>query len=177
MEDARAYLTRDAEKAYIAEEAEPEDNILTVHDTQLSKQTYDAFVLFADHDLEFATELIENLETSGIKLCVKDRDLVAGSFEHEAVMKLISERCNRMIVLISPEFLKSSANKFFVNFAQSLGIHQRRRKIIPCLIRSCILPPTLSYYFVLNYERSGKLYDFWVKLKESIQEPAENSNM
>lgn len=54
---------------------------------------------------------------------MKDRDLVGGvAFEHEAVMKLISERCNRLLIIISPSFLKSSANKFFLNYAQALSI-------------------------------------------------------
>lgn len=57
------------------------------------------------------------------QLCVKDRDLIAGvTFEHEAIMTLISERCNRLIVIISSNFLKSPANKFFLNYAQALGI-------------------------------------------------------
>lgn len=47
--------------------------------------------------------------------------------------------------------------------------------IIPCLYENCILPPNLSFYFVLNYQRSGKLYNFWDKLKQSIQNtPAES---
>lgn len=57
------------------------------------------------------------------QLCLKDRDLVAGvEFEHEAVMKLISERCNRLLIIVSPSFLKSSANKFFLNYTQALSI-------------------------------------------------------
>jgi len=57
------------------------------------------------------------------QLCLKDRDLVAGvEFEHEAVMKLISERCNRLLIIVSPNFLKSSANKFFLNYTQALSI-------------------------------------------------------
>lgn len=119
------------------------------------KQHYDAFLLYADEDEEFAQEMIENLETKNnlkvtamfhslnihylktehteyefkynnllfFQLCLKERDLVAGiSFEHEAIMRLISERCNRLITIISPDFLKSPANKFFVNYAQATGI-------------------------------------------------------
>lgn len=58
-----------------------------------------------------------------MQLCLKDRDLVAGiTFEHEAVMKIIDERCNRVLIIISPSFLVSAANKFFLNYAQALGI-------------------------------------------------------
>lgn len=58
-----------------------------------------------------------------LQLCVKDRDLISGAtFEHEAVMQLISERCNRLLVVLSPNFLNSPANKFFLNYAQAVGI-------------------------------------------------------
>jgi len=54
---------------------------------------------------------------------LRDRDLVGGlTFEHEAIMRLIAKRCNRLIVIASPNFLKSEANKFFVTFATALGI-------------------------------------------------------
>lgn len=99
-----------------------ESNILTIDDTLAVKQYYDAFVLFDDSDIDFASNLIERVEGAGYKLCVKDRDLKGGTFEHEAMITLIAERCNRLIVLVSPEFIKNSnANKFFVNYAQALG--------------------------------------------------------
>ena len=87
-------------------------------------QHYDAFLLYAEEDTDFALQMIEHLEKeNNLKLCLKDRDLIAGiSFEHTAIMKLISERCNRLITVISPEFLRSTANTFFINFAQATGI-------------------------------------------------------
>lgn len=105
------------------------------------------------------------------QLCVKDRDLLGGiSFEHEAILRLISERCNRLIVIISNAFLKSNANKFFVNFGQAIGIEQGRRKIVPCIFEATtVLPISFSFYFILRYHRSGSIFDFWGKLKESIQ--------
>jgi myeloid differentiation primary response protein MyD88 len=33
------------------------------------------------------------------------------------------------------------------------------------------LPPNLSYYFCLDYERSGRLYDFWKKLEDALKDP------
>lgn len=102
--------------------------ILTIDDvTNIEKglplQNYDAFVLFDDDDIVTATELIEKLEKEyKLKLCVTERDLVGGSLEFDAATRLITERCNRLIVIISPEFLESQANKFFLKFAQALGI-------------------------------------------------------
>ncbi|KAJ8932755.1 hypothetical protein NQ314_014455 [Rhamnusium bicolor] len=127
--------------------------ILTVDDVSrisegLEPQTYDAFVLFADDDIDFAIELIETMEKQyNLKFCAKDRDLVGGGFEHDSVIKLISE-----------------------SFAQAIGIEQRQRKIIPCLYKACEnLPPELACYFLLDYRRSGKLWNFWDKLYDSLR--------
>nr|WCL52337.1 myeloid differentiation primary response protein MyD88 [Gryllodes sigillatus] len=140
----------------------------------LPPQHYNAFLLYADADEAFAVKIIEEMENNyNLKLCVRDRDLVAGHvFEHEAIMRLIADRCNRLVVVISESFLQSEANKFFCTFAQALGIDKKRRKVIPVMHTPCRLPPELNYYFVLNYTRSGDLWDFWQKLHDSIETPS-----
>ncbi|XP_055837535.1 myeloid differentiation primary response protein MyD88 [Episyrphus balteatus] len=157
----------------------PDQDILTNDDVQnamqgLPPQMYDAFVLFADEDYNFAMELITRLEEKhpkfDFKICVKDRDLVGGiSIEHEAIMRIIKERCHRLIVIVSAAFLKSAANTFFTNFAAALQIEQRRRKIVPCLYEPCELPTTLSFYFNLKYYNTGRYFNFWDKLSDSIR--------
>lgn len=92
-------------------------------DKGLPLQTYDAFVLFDDADIDKATELIDTLEKQHkLKLCVAVRDLVGGILEFDATTKLITDRCKRLIVIVSPNFFNSNANKFFLSFAQSVGI-------------------------------------------------------
>lgn len=62
-------------------------------DKGLGPQIYDAFVLFENDDIAFATGLIEIMENKyNLKFCVKERDLIAGKSEHEAIIKLITER-------------------------------------------------------------------------------------
>lgn len=84
-------------------------------------------------------------------------------------MKMISERCDRLIVICSKSFFDSVANTFFVKFAQALGIEQRKRKIIPCMIENCKLPTSLSMLFTLRYKETSAYFDFWNKLYQSIQ--------
>lgn len=53
--------------------AEHEEKILTEDDVKLAQrglppQQYHAFVLYADEDVEFATELIERMESAGLKV-------------------------------------------------------------------------------------------------------------
>ncbi|XP_006560503.2 myeloid differentiation primary response protein MyD88-A isoform X2 [Apis mellifera] len=155
-------------------ENDTEIEILTIDDFYrkeqgLSEQNYDAFILYADEDIKFANEMVDKLEKEyNLKLCLKDQLLGGITFEHEAVMKLISDRCNRLIVIISPNFLKSPANKFFLNYAQALGIGTQQRKIIPCLYERCRLPPQLQFMVILDYNKLVS-YNFWGKLRDSIQ--------
>lgn len=147
-----------------------DDDIITKDDTIYHKQTYDAFVLFADKDIEFASKIIHKMEERNLKLCLKDRDVLAGiSFEHNVLVKLISERCNRLIVVFSKEFLKSPLNEFVVTYAQAMQIEQKQRKILPCVAERIELPPALKYTTILDYERSKHLFNYWDKLENSIR--------
>lgn len=124
VEDIKGY----DEKLVIHDILQSEETILTVDDITrinqgLEPQRYDAFVLFADEDIDFATMLIDTMEKQyHLKLCVKDRDIIGGAVELDVIVKLISQRCNRLIVIVSHSFLGSAWNKFFVCFAQSVGI-------------------------------------------------------
>lgn len=161
-----------------------DSSILTVDDLEYIGKNmeliqYDAFILFADDDIDFATEVIETMEKQyKLKFCVKDY-LIGGLFEHEAIIRLISQRCEKLIVILSPSFFKSPMNKFFLNFTQALSLEQR--KIIPCLYKACpVMPPEIRCYFMLDYTKQrGVLYNFWDKLYESIKTkkaPANASN-
>lgn len=150
-------------------------NCLTIDDIILAEkglplQQYDAFILFADKDIDFATEMIEKVESFGMKLCVKERDFLAGlTFEHDAIRQLLTERCDRLVVILSPDFVCSPLNEYIANLAQSLGIAQRKRKIIPCLYKQCELPDIFRHVHLLSYQRSRPFYNFWEKLKISLQ--------
>ncbi|XP_063875219.1 myeloid differentiation primary response protein MyD88-like [Scylla paramamosain] len=152
-----------------------DDNILTVDDRKnlslgLGLQQYTALVLFADEDIDFVQEMVEKLEGEyGLKLCLKDRDLIGGlQFESDSIVRLIIERCMRVIVILSPEFLASNANKFFVLFAHALSIDQRRRIVIPCLYKPCTKPPVISFCHSLDYYRAKGYWNYWEKLRDSL---------
>lgn len=84
VEDAKEYLQNKAKHdRLIASQSEPrerrtfnicaEQNLLTYDDLKLAEeglplQQYDAFVLFANEDLEFATETINELEKRNLKV-------------------------------------------------------------------------------------------------------------
>lgn len=50
-------------------------------------------------------------------------DLVGGlAFEHQGLLQLVSERCHRVIVILSRYFFDSPVNRFIISFAQALAI-------------------------------------------------------
>ncbi|XP_046745118.1 myeloid differentiation primary response protein MyD88 isoform X2 [Diprion similis] len=155
-----------------------EEQIITYDDLWrvpqgLGKQKYDAFLLFVEEDINFVNEVCEKLEDEfNLKLCRKDRDFIVGlPFEHNAIMKLISERCNRLIAILSPNFVRSSVTEFFINFTQAQAIETRARKIIPCFYERCEVPVQLRYYHILDFKIQSKNFNFWEKLSRSIKTP------
>lgn len=152
-------------------------DIITYDDAErkregLPPQTYDAFVLFDEDDIGFATDIVNTMEAQyNMKLCVKDRDVVGGEYNHDSVIRLIATRCNRVIVVVSPSFLDSPTNKFFYTLASMDGIEKQRRKIIPCLYKKCPnLPIDFKAFHLLDYTRSEKLFgSFWDQLFKSLK--------
>ena len=131
---------------------------------------FDAFVIYNEKDVEFATELIERCENMGHSLCVKDRDLLGGfSFESDAILKLLANRVNRVIIIVSKAFLKSPMQVFTSTFAQSIGIEKNQRKIIPILLEMCDLPQMLRFCYRFDYYKNSKIFNFWDRLDKTIK--------
>jgi len=43
-------------------------------------------------------------------------------FEYQSIIKLISDRCNWLIIIVSNDFSNSPWNRFIMNYIQSLAI-------------------------------------------------------
>ena len=58
-----------------------------------SATTYDAYVIHADEDIQFVLEMITQLETKfGLRLCISNRDMLAGAAHFAAIAALIKKR-------------------------------------------------------------------------------------
>lgn len=181
-EDAKAFLMEsknkeESTKSSNCQIVSADPDLITVQDIKarengLPLKIFDAFVLYNEKDVEFASELIERVEGMGHSLCVKDRDILGGfSFENDAILQLLEHRCHQMIIIVSKAFLKSNESIFITNFAQSLGIEKNQRKIIPVLLEPCDLQKMqmLRYCFRFDYYKNSKIYDFWDRLDKTIK--------
>ncbi|XP_050420863.1 myeloid differentiation primary response protein MyD88 [Adelges cooleyi] len=154
---------------------ENDADIITLDDLHTSNNNlpftrYDAFLLFDDADIESATKVVQQLENNyNLRLCLKDRDLRPGvMFEYQSIIRLISDRCNWLITIVSNNFLNSPWNRFIINYTQVLAIEQRVPKIIPCVFGDCMLPPELKCYVHLFFNRHHQFCDPWKKLRITV---------
>ncbi|XP_064541452.1 myeloid differentiation primary response protein MyD88 [Drosophila montana] len=154
-------------------------NLLSIDDEKCLQNgqplpKYNACVLYAEADIEHATDIMNNLESPpyNLKLFLRHRDLLLGvPFEHVELSQFMATRCNHLIVVLTDEFLKSRENTYLVNFTQKLQIENNTRKIIPILYKhNMIIPQTLAIYTHVNYTDTSSLFNFWDKLARSLQD-------
>lgn len=154
-------------------------NLLSIDDEKCLQNgqplpRYNACVLYAEADIEHATDIMNNLESPpyNLKLFLRHRDLLLGvPFEHVELSQFMATRCNHLIVVLTEEFLKSRENTYLVNFTQKLQIENNSRKIIPILYKhNMTIPQTLAIYTHVNYSDTSSLFNFWDKLARSLQD-------
>jgi len=171
----------------LAVEVEKAEEALTLDDlASLARgaqlPTYDVFVLYGPAEESFVLKvLVPNLEAQGLRVIIKDRDLLGGSFEHAAVMQLIKDRCRKLIPVFSKDFFNSDMNSFLATFAQHCGLEERKRKLVPLVFQDerCDIPTNLSLYHKLPYNPTSHQHKwFWSKLVKSLHpQGAFNSNI
>ncbi|KPM09999.1 myeloid differentiation primary response protein MyD88-like protein [Sarcoptes scabiei] len=106
---------------------------------------YDAYVCYADQDLDFVQQLVNYLEspTIGFRLFIRDRDLLVGNWIYETFARLIEKQCRRMIIILSPDFLQSPECKFQSMFAAGLAIEKCSRILVPIIYKPCTQLPSM----------------------------------
>lgn len=91
--------------------------------------------------------------------------------ESDSTMRIISERCNRLVVLFSEAFFSKQSNldDFLLKYAQTIGIERQQRKIVPvCISDDSVIPSQFKMYFGLKYRDSNR-FQFWEQLRDSIR--------
>lgn len=122
------------------------------------------------------------------QLCTKENFLVGLSFEHDAIMRLLGQqRCDKLIIIVSRKFFQDNLTQFITRYAQALQIckwnfgnevsfikfydlSDDNKKIIPCAREDYGIAYNLKGYSVLSTVRCGRLFNFWDRLKSSLEE-------
>ncbi|XP_015913306.1 myeloid differentiation primary response protein MyD88 [Parasteatoda tepidariorum] len=149
-----------------------DSGILTREDAYTGEVTvYDAFVCYADEDIEFVRELARFLEAVGFKLYIRERDMLAGQSEYETSLQLIHERCKRVLIILSPDFLRCPAYEAQASFAAGLGIDEKCRKLIPIVHKPCDIPMMLKFISKIDFTKPGCVVEWiWDKVISSLRD-------
>jgi myeloid differentiation primary response protein MyD88 len=139
---------------------------------------YDAYVCYADEDLDFVVDLTRLLEEDfGFKLFLRERDSEAGSLEYDSFTRVLNS-CRRMIIIVSPDFLVSKECEFQTRFATSLGYTLSSRLVVPVVVKKCpLLPPSLQILSKIDCTSVNSLDKTWTrdKLVRSLQSKKNHS--
>ncbi|XP_025080654.1 myeloid differentiation primary response protein MyD88-like isoform X2 [Pomacea canaliculata] len=161
-----------------------ETAIISIQDVAAGRPTfYDAFVCYnyepEGDDLKFVLQMIEKLECPphSLKLFVPHRDDLPGASKHVISAKLIQDRCKRMVIVMSPKYLRSPECDFQTKFAHALSPGSRSKKLVPVLVKNCETPNILRHVTMCDFTRGDLTGWFWERLIKSLQAPLNPSEI
>ncbi|XP_070535484.1 myeloid differentiation primary response protein MyD88-like [Ptychodera flava] len=129
-------------------------------------EIFDAYVCFCKADNDIVNTMIRILEKPpyNLKLCVEFRDLVPGCQNVTAEAELIINRCKRMVVILSPDFIESKECGFQAKIALSYCPDARAKYVIPVMYKQCTLPPVLRNIVLCDFTKKDEQEWFWERL-------------
>lgn len=136
--------------------------------------TYDAFISYSHEDENFVLkELVPKLEniSNPYKLCIHQRDWLAGDWIVEQVTRSV-EDSRKTIIVLSPSFLDSNWGILEFNLAYSLALKEGSNRIIVILYKeidmnSNIDKAILEYLQKKTYIKWGEEW-FWDILEHAL---------
>lgn len=140
---------------------------------------YDAFISYANEDLEFVRdEMVRLLEDDGeLAMCVHERDFTPGRYIADNILSAI--KCSRStIILLSKNFLQSKWCMYEFNMARMEGIYSRSGENIVLVImyeevNMANLSPEMvkcldSESFLKYPSEESEIPYFWQTLKQAL---------
>ncbi|XP_075068279.1 myeloid differentiation primary response protein MyD88 [Mixophyes fleayi] len=136
-------------------------------------EQFDAFICYCAKDIQFVQEMISRFEQSehNLKLCVFDRDVLPGTCLWSITSELIENRCKKMVVIISDDYLDSIECDFQTKFALSLGPGARQRRLIPVKYKQMTrpFPSILRFLTLCDYTNPHIKGWFWDRLARALK--------
>lgn len=115
--------------------------------TEAERANYDVFISYSRADTVAAQEVATLLRERGLRVFIDESDIEAGASWQTAIFEAI-ERCQKVVAVYSPDFIKSPVCKDEFNAAMILRRRRDEKFILPILVRDTELP---AYMEMLNY--------------------------
>lgn len=136
-------------------------------------QRYDVFLSFAEEDEEFAEEMKHKFVNDAELEVAVASDVIAGKIFHQEIADIIMERCRKIVIILSPYYLKSEWCLYEANHALYKSPSAKKHCLIPVLYRQCEIPSFLDAIVPAHYPNHSNgltdLQGFWTKLYKSVK--------
>lgn len=123
-------------------------------------QWYDAYVCYADSDLDWVmTNIVDYLESPehNLRLFLRARDMLGGQWIYETFAELIETQCRKVLIILSPEFLRCADCTFQSQFAAGIALERRQRILVPIIKEPCTLPPLIRMLTKIDMSRTQNI--------------------
>ncbi|XP_004703408.1 toll-like receptor 1 [Echinops telfairi] len=126
---------------------------------------FHAFISYSGHDSAWVkNELLPNLEREGLRICLHERDFVAGKSIVENIINC-TEQSYKSIFVLSPNFVQSEWCHYELYFAHHKLFHEGSHNLILILLESIPQYTIPSNYHKLKTLMARKTYLEWPKEK------------
>lgn len=150
---------------------------------EADKYLYDTFVCYSQTDRQWVFEhLVAKLEDGGrYRVCIHERDFTVGQEITDNIINSV-ERSRKVVVVLSPAFIRSSWCMFELQMASNKILDERKSKLIMLLLEHIpdeeqpkklkYLLKTRTYIEWVPDLESQKL--FWARLMRAISKPSDS---
>jgi len=138
---------------------------------QMAKKTkleYDVFISYSHQNKNWVRgTLLSRLEKAGLKVFIDFRDFKVGAASVKEMERGITKSRKTLIVL-TPEYLKSSWTEFEALMAQTLSPANRNLRVVPVLRKKCSLPISIGYMNYVDFANSKNKEFAWKRLIDAL---------
>ena len=125
------------------------------------------FICYCYKDVDWAKELLAELEKRGFKCCIDFKNFTVG----ETIVQNIAEAIcfsKKTIAVLSPDFIKSDWCKDELHKALS---RVRYHQVVPVMYKHCEIPFALRDTTYLDWENCNVKPYFWEQLEKALRKP------
>jgi hypothetical protein len=129
---------------------------------------YDVFISYSHKDQNWVRNtLLPTLEKHGVTVFIDFRDFEPGAPSIIEMERGVKES-RKTILILTPDYIMSAWSEFEAVLAGTLDPAARERRILPILLKKCVLPLRINYLTYLNFTDPTTLDLQWTRLISAL---------
>ncbi len=127
---------------------------------------YDAFISYSHLDEKWVYDvLLQRLEQEGLTICIDERNFQIGVPSLINIERAVQQSRKTLLVL-TPDWVASQWTDFEALLIQTKDPVGRGQRMLPLMVRNCVLPDRLSIFTYLDLRKSA---DFDYQMRRLVE--------